>query len=187
MEVCAERTQRKIFTIPNLMSFSRIIMIPICVWLYVLKKNYAGATLVLLLSGLTDILDGYIARRFHMVSDLGKALDPVADKLTQWVMLLCLLSRFPDMLVLVILQFCKELLMGITSFWVVKKTGIVQSAVWHGKLNTVFLYFLIFLHFVWYEIPIAVSDGMIGVCTVTMLFSCVLYVSSHLVLICNRK
>lgn len=176
----------KILTIPNLMSFFRIALIPVCVRLYIFKKNYLGATLVLMLSGLTDVADGYIARRFHMVSDLGKALDPVADKLTQWVMLICLLVRFPHMLGLVILQFIKELLMGITGLMAIRSTGEVHGAVWHGKLNTVLLYLLIFSHFVWIGIPAAVSDLMIGVCGAMMLFSCVLYVGDNIMRIRNR-
>lgn len=177
----------RILTIPNIMSFFRIALIPVCVWLYVYEKNYPGATLVLILSGLTDVADGYIARHFDMVSDLGKALDPVADKLTQWVMLICLLSRFPNMILLVVLQFVKELLMGITGLLAVHRTGEVHGAVWHGKLNTVLLYCLIFLHFIWYGIPMAVSNVMIGGCTVMMLVSCVLYVGNNIRLIQTEK
>lgn len=181
------RSANRIWTIPNVMSFFRIGLIPVIVWLYVFEKNYLGATLVLLLSGLTDVADGFIARRFNMVSDLGKALDPVADKLTQWVMLLGLLSRFPHMLLLVILQFFKEMLMGVTGFLAIKKTGVVHGAVWHGKLNTVLLYVLIFLHFTWISIPMEVSDLLIAVCTVMMLISCVLYVGNNILMIRDHE
>ena len=72
----------KIFTIPNLLSFLRLVMIPWFVWEYLDQENSIGTALILLLSGFTDTIDGMIARRFNMVSNLGKALDPVADKLT---------------------------------------------------------------------------------------------------------
>ena len=72
----------------------RLCMIPLIIWLYCTQKNYALTAVVLVLSGLTDMVDGYIARRFNMVTDLGKALDPVADKLTQASVMFCLLSRF---------------------------------------------------------------------------------------------
>ena len=85
-----EENLNKVFTIPNILSFFRLILIPVLIWSYVVKKNYAATGWILLLSGLTDIADGFIARRFHMISKLGKILDPVADKLTQATMLFCL-------------------------------------------------------------------------------------------------
>lgn len=89
---------RRILTIPNLLTLFRLILIPVIAWLYCARQDYAMAAAMLVLSGVTDVADGYIARHFNMISDLGKMLDPVADKLTQFVMLLCLFSRFPAML-----------------------------------------------------------------------------------------
>ena len=73
--------RHKILTIPNVLSFFRLCLIPVIVWLYCVKKDPLWTTLALALSGLTDVVDGIIARQFHMVSDFGKAFDPVADKL----------------------------------------------------------------------------------------------------------
>ena len=78
----------QILTIPNLLSVIRIAMIPVIVWLYSFEKNYYGVISVIILSGATDIIDGWVARHFHKVSDFGKALDPLADKLTQAALLL---------------------------------------------------------------------------------------------------
>ena len=103
----------KIITIPNLLSFFRICMIPVIIWSYCIKGNPLLAGEILLLSGLTDLADGYIARRFHMISNLGKILDPVADKLTQAAMLLCLFTRFPHMLLLIVIMAVKELYMVV--------------------------------------------------------------------------
>ena len=89
----------RIFTIPNMLSFFRICLIPVIVWLYLVKKNYTWTVCILILSGVTDMVDGFIARRFNMISNLGKVLDPIADKLTQTVMLVCLFTRFPMMIV----------------------------------------------------------------------------------------
>jgi len=69
-------------TIPNLLSFLRIVMVPIMSVLF-FKGETGWAVFVLFLSGLSDFLDGKIARRFNQISDLGKVLDPIADKLTQ--------------------------------------------------------------------------------------------------------
>ena len=86
--------KNQILTIPNLLSVVRLALIPVIVWLYSVEKNYYGAIGVIALSAATDIVDGWIARHFNMVSDFGKALDPLADKLTQAALLLCLLSKY---------------------------------------------------------------------------------------------
>ena len=98
----------KIFTIPNLLSFLRLVMILWFVWEYLDQENSIGTALILLLSGFTDTIDGWIARRFNMVSNLGKALDPVADKLTQIAMIACLVIRFPHMWVVLGVLVVKE-------------------------------------------------------------------------------
>ena len=101
-EVNQEENLNRIITVPNLLSFFRLCLIPVIIWSYCVKKNPLLAGEILLLSGLTDLADGYIARRFHMISNLGKILDPVADKLTQAAMLICLFTRFPHMLLLIV-------------------------------------------------------------------------------------
>ena len=128
-----EENLNKVFTIPNILSFFRLILIPVLIWSYVVKKNYAATGWILLLSGLTDIADGFIARRFHMISNLGKILDPVADKLTQATMLFCLFTRFPHMILPLVLMAFKELYMAVSGCLIMKKTGKVTGADWHGN------------------------------------------------------
>ncbi|MEE1164601.1 MAG: CDP-alcohol phosphatidyltransferase family protein, partial [Lachnospiraceae bacterium] len=89
-----EKYKHKIITIPNVLSFLRLLLIPVIVWLYIVKKDPIWTMAILALSGITDIVDGIIARKCNMISDFGKAFDPVADKLTQIAMLFCLVSRF---------------------------------------------------------------------------------------------
>lgn len=170
-----ERYKKKIITIPNILSFFRLCLIPLIVWLYCVKKDYLLSTLVLLLSGLTDIADGFIARRFNMISDFGKAFDPVADKLTQIVVLFCLVTRFRSMLIPLVMLIVKEVFAGVTSLITIKKTGEVMGAVWHGKATTVLLYATMTVHLVWFNIPLLVSNILVAVCTVMMLISAVLY------------
>ena len=74
--------QKKILTIPNILSIFRICLIPFTAYLYVCKKEYLLTLWMLILSGITDIIDGSIARSFNMIIDFGKILDPIADKLT---------------------------------------------------------------------------------------------------------
>lgn len=167
--------EKKIITIPNILSLFRICLIPVFVWLYCVKEDYVMTAAVLLLSGLTDTIDGFVARHFHMISNLGKALDPVADKLTQAAMLFCLLLKFPLMVVPFVLLICKEMFMGITGLLVIRKTGTVYGANWHGKVATFLLYAMMILHVVWYEIPEIVSNVSIAVCIFAMALSLVLY------------
>lgn len=167
--------RKQILTIPNLLSFLRLCMIPLIIWLYCAKKNYALTAAVLVLSGITDTVDGFIARRFNMVTDLGKALDPVADKLTQAAMMFCLLTRFQMMLVPLLLLIFKELCSGIMSLVVIKKTGKVCGAEWHGKLCTWLLYAMMFLHIVWFAIPREWSTVLISICVIMMTVSFGLY------------
>ncbi len=167
--------QKKILTIPNLLSFFRLCLIPVFVWLYCVKEKHVWTGIVLCISGLSDLADGFIARHFHMVSDLGKILDPIADKLTQAAMLFCLCTRFPWIFALIGLMIVKEAFMAITGFLVIRKTGNVFCAEWHGKVATGALDATVILHVFWYEIPQAVSNAMLLVCAVLVMISLVLY------------
>lgn len=165
----------QVLTIPNILSMVRIALIPVIVWLYHIKGEYLLAAGVLVISGVTDIVDGFIARRFHMISDLGKILDPIADKLTQTAVLVCLLFRFPLMGVPLALLVVKEFVSGIWRLIIIRQTGEVKSAQWHGKAATVLLYSMLQMHILWTAIPTAVSVLSIIACSVMMLVSFALY------------
>lgn len=174
------KDQNKILTLPNLLSFFRLCLIPVIVWLYIFKQDYLWTVLILLLSGATDIIDGFIARRFNMVSNVGKAFDPIADKLTQIVVLICLVIHFPYMLIPLIVLVIKEIMAAVLGLLVIKKTSVVMGAVWHGKLTTVMLYCMMLIHLIWNNIPRVASDVLVAVCTAMMLTSAVLYTGQNL-------
>ena len=180
MNGCERDYSKKIITIPNALSVVRLCLIPVCIWLYCVEANYRLTAVVFIISGGTDIVDGWIARRFHMISNVGKVLDPIADKLTQAAMLFCLVTRFRYMAVVLILMVVKELIAAVTGVYVIRKTGKVLGAVWHGKLNTVLLHTLLLVHLVWTRIPPEVSHVMISVCVIMMLISCCLYALRNL-------
>ena len=167
--------KQQIFTVPNLLSLFRLLLIPLIVWLYGTKQAYTEALLVLILSAATDIADGIIARKFNLVSDLGKALDPLADKLTQIATLWCLVTRFPHMWLPLAVLMAKELFTGIMSLYAVKKSGQVKGADWHGKLCTVLLYGTMGLHMLWSTIPLLLSKLMMLLCLAVMCLSGILY------------
>lgn len=134
----------KIFTIPNIISFFRIALIIAFVPIYFannIKNNEIIAFGIIVLSGLSDVVDGFIARHFNMVSELGKILDPIADKLTQAAVLFCLLINHKALLPMFVVLFVKELLTAIAAAYLLKNKLVKpMSARWWGKLSTVAIY-----------------------------------------------
>lgn len=167
--------QHKILTIPNLLSFFRLALIPLMVWLYAIEKQYYWTTAILFLSALTDVVDGWIARRYNMVSDFGKIIDPFADKLTLIAMLGCLATRFPAMIPLLIVLAVKGIVNGLMGLAAIRRTGYALSSEWHGKATTASLYLTIAAHLLWVNIPAPVSNWMLIICMALMLISAVLY------------
>lgn len=170
------RSKAKILTIPNILSLVRLCMVPLIVWYYTEKDDPIRTAVLLVVSGLTDVVDGAIARKFDMVSDVGKLLDPIADKLTQIAVLFCLYWRYPDILPLLILLCVKEIVVGITMFAAIRSSGEVLSANWHAKAAAAFTYLTMALHLVWTGIPRTLSLVLISICCVLIIISGVLYV-----------
>lgn len=138
---------KRLLTIPNILSFIRIALIPFIVIAY-FKESYNGSFLLILLSGLTDVVDGFIARRFNQVSNFGKVLDPIADKLTQVTIVMMLFIDFLDLWsiwVLLIVLFTKELLTLIIAIYMFSGGAKAISAKWWGKVATVCVYSTILL------------------------------------------
>lgn len=167
--------KHKIITVPNILSLFRLLLIPVIMWLYIVKKDPIWTMAILVLSGITDIVDGIIARKCNMVSDFGKAFDPVADKLTQIAMLFCLVNRFQWMLLPLCVMVIKEVTAGILGLVVIRKTKNVDGAVWHGKATTVSLYSMMIIHLIWFNIPTIISGILIGACTALALLSAFMY------------
>lgn len=167
--------RKEVFTVPNLLSFFRLLLIPVIVWLYCSREQYTLALMVLILSGITDVADGIIARKFNLVSDFGKILDPVADKLTQMATLVCLLTRFPHMWLTLSVLTVKEIFTGIMGLRAIQKSGEVKGADWHGKVTTVVLYTTMGLHMLWVNIPQGISVLLMLACVGMMCLSGILY------------
>lgn len=129
--------------IPNLLSMARILMIPWIVTTYLEAtelSHYLWAGMLLTLSGITDIADGYIARKYQFITPLGKALDPLADKLTQVAVAIALSLRSGALWPLPAFLAVKELVMGACGLWVYRKYKVVGAARWYGKLATIIFY-----------------------------------------------
>ena len=177
---------KKLLTVPNFLSLLRIFMIPVIVRLY-MAESFVPALLVLALSGLTDIADGFIARHFNMVSDFGKIIDPAADKLTQVSVMLCLSLKVRALLPLVILLAVKETALALLGFIVLRETGVVKSAGWHGKLAAALLYLTMALHIAVPEMDPSVTGALVIAAGAAMLLSFILYVRRSLNLLHGHK
>lgn len=168
-------SKNAILTIPNLISLFRILLIPLIIWLYCGKKQYTATIAVIAISGASDIIDGKIARRFHMVSDVGKVLDPIADKLTQATLVICLTARYPWMWALLAIFAVKECLMLLWGYLTLKSTDTINSAKWYGKLSTVVLYAVMMILILFVDIPEAGAKALMLLCGGVMLLSLVMY------------
>ena len=164
----------QILTIPNFLSLIRILLIPLIIWLYCTDEYRMISVAVIILSGLTDIADGIIARKFHMVSDFGKMLDPIADKMTQGAILLCLAIHNIWILILTVLFIIKEICMAVFGYIALRKNS-VNSARWYGKANTVVLYVVLVLLILFPGMPEWIGRGLICVSGGMMILSLTLY------------
>ena len=170
-----DKYKHKIVTIPNIMSVARICLIPLIAWLYLGKQDYLWAAIMIVISGITDVLDGMIARKFNMKSDVGKVLDPFADKATQLAMILLLITRFPLLIWAFVISLIKEIFMAVTGYMVIKKCNVVMGADWHGKLATVVVSTTVFLHFLWFDITPVVSNIFASLSAISVALSLALY------------
>ena len=166
-------------TIPNLLSYFRILLIPVFVFVYLTAKeaqDFYLAAAIIAISGMTDLFDGKIARKFNQVTELGKFLDPLADKLTQGAMVLCLASRFSWMWLLVAIFVIKEGFIGIMGLVLLRRGKKLDGAMWFGKVCTALLYVVVFGLLLLPEIPVPFANTLICICAVDMVATLILYV-----------
>lgn len=167
----------KIITIPNILSAFRIVLVPVFAIMYFsdsVANHYYISAGVLVLSGFTDILDGAIARHFNMISSFGKVIDPLADKLTQGVAVICLSVRHPLIIPLLILLCAKELTMLICSIRLLKMGLRPSEAKWWGKMSTVAIFIFmvaVLLSDIFPVIPTAIIITLEVITAICMLFS----------------
>jgi cardiolipin synthase len=173
-----KQSPRQIFTIPNLLSAFRVLLALLYLALFLkygLEEKRVVLTAILLVSAVTDFLDGKIARRFNMVSEIGKILDPFADKLTQGFLLICFLFQYKAAKYVFFLFLIKECYMSIAGLKIITTTGKNNGAMWYGKVSTAFFYFVVILMIVLPGIPNTLAEGLLIACGVLMLLSLILY------------
>ena len=168
-------SKKEILTIPNFISFFRIALIPLFLWLYCAEEKPFAAIAVLAVSGISDIADGIIARRFNMVSDFGKLLDPVADKLTQAALILSLSVRYPEIWALFFIFVGKEITMGVMGLVVLEKTDTMNSAQWFGKATTFVFEASMAILLLFPSIHPSTADLLFLLCGIMVVFSLTKY------------
>lgn len=181
---------KEMFTIPNFLSLVRIILIPFFVFQYMSAeetKDYYLAAIIVLLSGITDLLDGLIARNFNQASEIGKALDPIADKLTQAAIAICLLFRYQFMWILFGLFVIKELFMGINSLILLKRGKRMDGAKWFGKLSTAIFYLAMVFLIAFPNIHPVLATVLIVITGFFLLLSFLLYIPIYINMYQNSK
>ena len=135
--------KREVFTIPNMLSMFRIALIPVYIVIYLNAEQpgeYFLAGSILAVSCLTDMIDGKIARRFNMISTVGKILDPIADKLTQFTLTLCLSVKYPVLRYVLLLFVIKEGFQGIVGLVHLFNRKMLPGALPAGKVCTIVLF-----------------------------------------------
>ena len=168
-------TKKQILTIPNLLSLLRLLLIPVIMFLYLHDKQYVFAAVVIVISGITDVVDGIIARKFNMISDLGKVLDPLADKLTQIAMVICIAIKTPYVFFLVGLLIIKDLFLFLLGLFVLKKTDTVNSSRWYGKVCTVIIYASMFALFILPNVDPTIVGIIFSICSAFAIVSIIGY------------
>lgn len=177
-----EKKLRRIITVPNLLSLFRLILIPVYAVLYLnaqSPKQYLTAGIILAVSCVTDLVDGYIARHFDQISHLGKVLDPVADKATQGIMLLCIAKERPILWWLIGLFIIKEGFQLVMGCWYLKKGMMLPGALLPGKISTTVLFVSMILLVIFPAMPERLAFLLILFCAFSMAVSLAAYIPAY--------
>lgn len=169
------------WTVPNVLSLLRIAILPVFIILYLLSCDDNNDTMqyvafsLLALSGLTDCFDGWIARRFNQTSEIGKLLDPVADKMTQVAVLICLATQYKAFLPLLLICTTKELLQGLGGLILLGRGGTMKASKWYGKVSTAVFYISVAAVVLWKDMPSQLLTALVILIGCLMLFAFIRY------------
>lgn len=183
------KLKREFFSIPNIMSYFRILLIPVFVILFFNSGESVGyhiaSAAVLIVSGLTDMLDGKIARKFNQITEWGKIIDPVADKLTQCAVMICLAMHYELLWVFIGILVIKEITMAVLAFLFMKKGRKLKGAHWYGKVSTTVFYLVIITLLAvpvkyMLNMPFELSTVLILISGTCMIFAFVMYIRVYI-------
>jgi cardiolipin synthase len=178
MKLFTKFTKKDLWNIPNILCYIRFLLIPVFISLYI-KEAYKQAAIVVLISGLTDFLDGFVARTFHMVTEFGKLIDPLADKLTQASLIFVLVVRIKWMFLLLILFVIMQLFMLFAGLIMLKKGKKLNGAKWFGKVSTTVFYAVMLVLVALPNLTSNIQNILMLVCGAFLLLSFLLYINEY--------
>lgn len=174
--------KKEIFTIPNLLSMFRLVLIPVYVYIYLnatTAYEYITAGSIMAVSCLTDMIDGKIARHFNMISTLGKILDPVADKVTQFTLTICLSLKYPPLRPVLILFVVKESFQLVVGFIHLRRGKMLPGALMAGKVCTTVLFVSLIAMVLFPALPPALVNALSIIDSLFLAFSFVSYILAY--------
>lgn len=185
MKVLAKFTKKDLYSIPNILCYIRLIMIPIFLIRYIsaeTPREYMQAAIIVLISGITDFLDGFIARTFQMVTEFGKLIDPLADKLTQAALIFVLVVKTKGLIPLLILFVTMQLFMLGAGLLMLKKNKRLDGAKWFGKISTTVFYATMLLLVALPDLKPSMVNVLMIVCGAFLLLSFIMYVREYVLM-----
>ena len=177
--------KKEILSIPNLLSLFRLVLIPVYMLIYLnatQPSHYYVSAAILAVSCLTDLIDGKIARRFNMVTTLGILLDPVADKATQFALILCLAMRYPVLWYLVGTFVVKEGFQLIAGSMILRKGKILDGALITGKICTTVL----FLSLILLNMVPTMSEQHVAIITIIDIVFMIISFIGYILIYCGK-
>ena len=174
--------KKDVFTIPNLLSLFRLVLIPLYVYIYLNateKYQYITAGTIMAISCLTDMIDGKIARHFNMISNVGKVLDPLADKFTQLALILCLSAKYPILYPVLVLFLVKEFFQLFVAIIHLRKGKVLPGALMAGKICTTVLFVSLIALVLFPEMNEMLVDAIVLADAGFLLFSFISYILAY--------
>lgn len=190
MKVLSKFSKRDLWQIPNILCYIRFMLIPVFVVLYIkaeYPKEYLRAAAVVLISGITDFLDGFIARKFDMITELGKLIDPLADKLTQASLIFVLVVKIKWMFLLLILFVILQLFLLVAGLVMLKKNARLNGAKWFGKVSTTVFYAVMLVLVSYPALDDKIANILMLVCGAFLLLSLIMYIREYILLYRKTK
>lgn len=170
---------KEYFSIPNIMGYFRIALALLYIWVYYMTLEgapYWPVIVIIIVSGLTDLLDGKIARKFHMVTNWGKMLDPIADKITIGAIILSLVFKYKMILPMILLYVIKEGYMALAGSLLIKKGHKIEGAKFYGKVCTFVTYLILIVILLVPDMDRRVVTGLIWINMAVMLYAFIRYI-----------
>lgn len=170
--------KKEVLSIPNILCYLRILLVPVFLYIYFIietSDQHYISVVILIISSITDFLDGFIARKYNMITELGKLIDPVADKLTQFVVACTLMYTYPAYIWLVVIIVLKD---GMLLFggWIIyhKSRKHLDQAQMPGKVATC-VFFVVSIILLAINPGKIVADIMIYITLFLMIIAMVYY------------